>query len=47
MGMAAIRGLYTHQDLLQLFRTDPLGALAQLEQRTGVTLSQVTAATLP
>jgi hypothetical protein len=35
MGMASVRGLAAHQDLFQLFKTDPLGALAQLEQRMG------------
>ena len=35
MGMASVRGLAVHQDLFQLFKTDPLGALDQLEQRTG------------
>ena len=35
MGMPAVRGLAAHNDLFQLFKTDPLGALHQLEQRTG------------
>ena len=35
MGMASVRGLAAHQDLFQMFKTDPLGALHQLEQRTG------------
>jgi hypothetical protein len=35
MGMAPVRGLAAHQDLFQVFKTDPLGALAQLEQRMG------------
>jgi hypothetical protein len=42
MGMSAVRGLATHQDLFQLFQTNPLGSLDQLEQRTGVKLPGIT-----
>lgn len=35
MGMPPVRGLAANQDLFQLFKTDPLGALDQLEQRMG------------
>jgi len=35
------RGLAAHQDLYRLFRTDPFGALQQLEQRTGQKFARV------
>jgi hypothetical protein len=41
MAIAPVRGLVAHQDLFQLFQTDPYGALAQLEQRTGEKFTRI------
>jgi hypothetical protein len=41
MGSGVVRGLYQHQDLFQQFKTDPLGALAELERRTGANFRQI------
>jgi hypothetical protein len=43
MADSVVRGLAAHQDLYQLFQTDPLGALQQLEQRTGQKFTRINA----
>jgi len=41
MGIAVIKGLIQNSDLEEQFITDPLGAIQELERRTGQDLSKV------